>query len=351
MLINAFWLICHGYLLKRTFKQHFKLIINSSLIILIIYNYLMKKVLFYQKGTPKKQIELWDTKLKKWYQDFKLVNIDDPEASEAIIALLWKAPMKKISKFKKIEAIISLGQGVDHIINDINFNKNISVYRIVDPYMAKSMSHWVILSILNFVRDYEGYRKQQIHKIYKSRNCLDFKNIKIGIYGIGEIGKVVAKDLNSLGFNVLGWSRLKKNFKFIKSYYSKNGFNYMIENCDIHLCLLPLTGDTKRIFNKDIFLKMKEGVCFINAGRGEHIVEKDLISFCGSKIKLAVLDVFGIEPLPKKHPFWENKNILIWPHVSAETNIETASKQVAEAIKLIHSGKIPENKINLNLGY
>ena len=351
MLINAFWLICHGYLLKRTFKQHFRLIINSSLIILIIYNYLMKKVLFYQKGTPKKQIELWDTKLKKWYQDFKLVNIDDPEASEAIIALLWKAPMKKISKFKKIEAIISLGQGVDHIINDINFNKNISVYRIVDPYMAKSMSHWVILSILNFVRDYEGYRKQQIHKIYKSRNCLDFKNIKIGIYGIGEIGKVVAKDLNSLGFNVLGWSRLKKNFKFIKSYYSKNGFNYMIENCDIHLCLLPLTGDTKRIFNKDIFLKMKEGVCFINAGRGEHIVEKDLISFCGSKIKLAVLDVFGIEPLPKKHPFWENKNILIWPHVSAETNIETASKQVAEAIKLIHSGKIPENKINLNLGY
>ena len=311
----------------------------------------MKKVLFYQKGTPKKQIELWDTKLKKWYQDFKLVNIDDPEASEAIIALLWKAPMKKISKFKKIEAIISLGQGVDHIINDINFNKNISVYRIVDPYMAKSMSHWVILSILNFVRDYEGYRKQQIHKIYKSRNCLDFKNIKIGIYGIGEIGKVVAKDLNSLGFNVLGWSRLKKNFKFIKSYYSKNGFNYMIENCDIHLCLLPLTGDTKRIFNKDIFLKMKEGVCFINAGRGEHIVEKDLISFCGSKIKLAVLDVFGIEPLPKKHPFWENKNILIWPHVSAETNIETASKQVAEAIKLIHSGKIPENKIDLNLGY
>ena len=125
----------------------------------------------------------------------------------------------------------------------------------------------------------------------------------------------------------------------------------MIENCDIHLCLLPLTGDTKRIFNKDIFLKMKEGVCFINAGRGEHIVEKDLISFCGSKIKLAVLDVFGIEPLPKKHPFWENKNILIWPHVSAETNIETASKQVAEAIKLIHSGKIPENKIDLNLGY
>ena len=311
----------------------------------------MKKVLFYQKDTPKNQIELWDIKLKKWYKDFKLVHLDDPEASEAIIALLWKAPMKKISKLKNIEAIISLGQGVDHIINNINFNKNISVYRIVDPYMAKSMSHWVILTILNYIRDYEGYRKQQINKIYKSRNCLEFKNIKIGIYGIGEIGKVVAKDLNSLGFKVLGWSREKKIFKFMKSYCSQTGFNHMIENCDIHVCLLPLTIDTKRIFNKDVFLKMKEGVCFINAGRGEHIVEKDLISFCGNKIKLAVLDVFGVEPLPKTHPFWENKNIVIWPHVSAETNIETAAEQVAKAIKLIHSGKIPENKIDLNLGY
>ena len=123
------------------------------------------------------------------------------------------------------------------------------------------------------------------------------------------------------------------------------------ENCDIHICLLPLTKETKKIFNKDIFSKMKNGVCFINAGRGDHIVEKDLIDFCGNKIKLAILDVFCVEPLPKENLLWENKNIIIWPHVSAETNVETAAKQVAKAIKLIHSGKIPENKINLNLGY
>ena len=311
----------------------------------------MKKVLFYQKDTSKDQMELWDIELKKWYQDFKLVHLDDPEAAEAIIALLWKAPMEKILKLKKLQAIISLGQGVDHIINDVNFTKNISVYRIVDPYMAKSMSHWVILSILNYIRDYEGYRIQQINKIYKSRNCLDFKNIKIGIYGIGEIGKVVARDLNSIGFKVLGWSREKKQYNFLNSYFNKDGFNFMIENCDVHVCLLPLTTDTISIFNKNTFSKMKKGVCFINAGRGEHVVEKDLISFCGNKIKLAVLDVFGVEPLPKTHPFWVNKNIVIWPHVSAETNIETAAKQVAQAIKLIHTSKIPENKIDLNLGY
>ena len=92
----------------------------------------MKKVLFYQKDTPKNQIKLWDIKLKKWHKNFKLVHLDDPEASEAIIALLWKAPMKKISKLKNIKAIISLGQGVDHIINDIKFNK-MQVKRFLTP--------------------------------------------------------------------------------------------------------------------------------------------------------------------------------------------------------------------------
>ena len=52
----------------------------------------MKKVLFYQKDTPKNQIKLWDIKLKKWHKNFRLVHLDDPDASEAIIAYYGKHP-------------------------------------------------------------------------------------------------------------------------------------------------------------------------------------------------------------------------------------------------------------------
>ena len=61
----------------------------------------MKKVLFYQKDTSENQIELWDIKLKKWHKNFKLVHLDDPEASEAVIALLWKAPLNHLNKLGK----------------------------------------------------------------------------------------------------------------------------------------------------------------------------------------------------------------------------------------------------------
>ena len=218
--------------------------------------------------------------------------------------------------------------------------------------MAKSMSHWVILSILNFVRDTYGYYNQEKIKLYKSRKELNFLFLKVGIYGVGAIGSVVAKDLYNLGFKVEGWSRTKKEIEGVNCNYGENSIEKLIKNCDIHVCLLPLTPSTTNIFNKSTFAKMRRGSCFINAGRGEHVVEDDLIENCKSgHISSAILDVYRNEPLPKDHKLWEQKNIRIWPHVAAETNPETAAKQIANAIKCIDEGEIPPNTVDRNLGY
>ena len=308
-------------------------------------------VAFYNKGSEEGNILKWEKKLKKWYKNFDLVPLESEIANKADIALVWKPPMEKILDLSNLKSIICLGQGVDHIINYNKLPKNLSVYRIVDPYMAKSMSHWVILSILNYIRDYDGYRIQQKNKIFKSRNFIDFQSTKVGVYGLGEIGNVVASDLSLLGFEVFGWSRTKKTNKLFKTFCSEKGFNEVIREVDVHVCLLPLTIDTEKIFNFTTFSKMKDGVCFINAGRGMHIEEDDLIAFCKNKIKLAILDVFCHEPLEKNHPFWVEKNIIVWPHVSAETNVDTAAEQIAKAIRLIHLEKVPENKVNLDIGY
>ena len=97
---------------------------------------------------------------------------------------------------------------------------------------------------------------------------------------------------------------------------------------------------------------MKHGSCFINAGRGEQVDEKHLIENCKSgHISSAILDVYRKEPLPKKSELWKQENIMIWPHVAAETNPETAAKQIANAIKCIENGKLPPNTIERKLGY
>ena len=175
----------------------------------------MTVVAFYSKGTSIEVQNTWSERLKFYHPSLKLVPLLSEEAKFATIALLWKAPLNYLNNMNKIKGLISLGQGVDHILNENLIPENIPVVRIVDPYMAKSMSHWVLLSILNIIRETYGYFSQENTKIYKPRDEKNFLSLKIGIYGIGAIGSVVAKDLSHMGFNVQGWSRTKKKIKTV----------------------------------------------------------------------------------------------------------------------------------------
>ena len=312
----------------------------------------MPVVAFYSKNSDLELQNEWENRLQVHYPLVDMVPLLSDQAENAITALLWKAPLKRVKKLNNLKGLISLGQGVDHILKDNIINTKIPIVRIVDPFMAKSMSHWVVMSVLNFIRDTFGYYHQEKNNIYKPRNEINFTNFKIAIYGIGAIGSVVAKDLKQLGFKVFGWSRTQKKIPGVNCFIGKDKFNYLLESCNVHICLLPLTFETNNIFNNSSFEVMRHGSCFINAGRGEQVVEEHLIENCKSgHISAAILDVYRREPLPKKSKLWEQENIRIWPHVAAETNPETAAKQIANAIKLIENGKIPPNTIERKLGY
>ena len=312
----------------------------------------MPIVAFYSKDSKIKLMEEWECRLQLYLPSIKLVNLLSKKAEHALTALLWNAPLQRVKELDNLKCLISLGQGVDHILKNNIIDNKFPIVRIIDPFMAKSMSHWVIMSVLNFIRDTFGYLDQQKTKTYKARKEINFTNIKIAVYGIGAIGKVVAKDLKQLGFKVEGWSRTLKDIYGINCHSGKDKFEFLLKTCDIHICLLPLTSETVNIFNKTSFNMMKFGSCFINAGRGEQVVEQDLIKSCKSgQISSAFLDVYCIEPLPKKSELWEQENIRIWPHVAAETNPETAAKQIAKAIKYVENGKIPPNTIDRKIGY
>ncbi len=312
----------------------------------------MPIVAFYSKHSNSELQNEWESRLQAYYPLINLVPLLSDHAENAITALLWKAPLERVKKLNNLKGLISLGQGVDHILKNNIINNKIPVVRIVDPYMAKSMSHWVVMSVLNFIRDTFGYYDQQKNKIYETRNEINFTTLKIAVYGVGAIGSVVAKDLKQLGFDVYGWSRSQKKITGINCFIGENKFKNLLKSCDIHICLLPLTKETNNIFNNSSFKIMKHGSCFINAGRGEQVVEEHLIENCKSgHISSAILDVYRREPLPKNSKLWEQKNIKIWPHVAAETNPETAAKQIANAIKCIENGKIPPNAIKRKLGY
>ena len=76
-----------------------------------------------------------------------------------------------------------------------------------------------------------------------------------------------------------------------------------------------------------------------------------LLALESGQVGAAVLDVFETEPLPESHPFWSHDQVAIWPHVAAQTNPETAARQVAAAITAIMAGQTPANQVDWQRGY
>ena len=97
---------------------------------------------------------------------------------------------------------------------------------------------------------------------------------------------------------------------------------------------------------------MPRGAAIVNAARGGHLVEEDLIPALDSgRLSGATLDVFRQEPLPEDHAFWDHPRIVLTPHAAASTIPETAALAVAENIARLEAGQVPRNVVDWERGY
>lgn len=295
---------------------------------------------------------LWKDRLSGYFPQLHFVDLMDDEAEEAEAALVWRPPAGRLASLPKLQIILSLGQGVDHLFSDSDLPLSVPTCRIVDPQMSVAMGHWVVGAILDHMRSGPAYRAQAAARIWQACPQPDARQLPVGIYGIGAIGGVVAQMVAGLGFPVYGWSRQEKTIDGIKCLSGDAGWQEMLASCHYHVCLLPLTHQTEGLFNAAAFAAMPEGAYFLNGGRGGHVNEDDLLMAVRSgSLSGAALDVFAQEPLVPSHPFWDEEAIAIFPHVAAQTDANTAAEQIAHAIHAVRNGRQPENQVSINRGY
>lgn len=297
-------------------------------------------------------MEYWQEGLEPLLPDIRLVAPDAPEAKEAEVIITWNPPEGTIAGMPSLKGVISLAQGVDHILKDPSFPRHLKFARLIDPYMSEAMAEWVLLSILEKHRDSEVYREASTRKEWIRLRPRAAADTCVAVMGLGAIGAHVAEKVAMMGFKTIGWARSPKAIPGVTAHTGDKGFGTCLEQADFLVSILPLTEDTRDIYNLQAFSTMKEGAFFINAGRGLQVVEDDLIKAIDTgPLSGATLDVTRVEPLPPENPLWEHPHIRIWPHVSAQTNADTAARQVADAIIAMRDGKDPENAVNVDRGY
>ncbi|MEH7385548.1 D-2-hydroxyacid dehydrogenase [Bacillus sp. JJ1521] len=177
----------------------------------------------------------------------------------------------------------------------------------------------------------------------------------IGILGVGAIGGEIARLAKAFNMKTIGLNRSGNKHEYIDEIFQFNGLNYICENADFLVSVLPSTNETKYFLNDTHFDRMKQDAVFINIGRGDLVKEEVLLrAIKSNKISYAVLDVFEHEPLPSDHPFWTLENVTVTPHISSKSNFyQPRSFEIFE--QNFHTFKQGVNdfinKIDLNRGY
>jgi glyoxylate/hydroxypyruvate reductase len=266
-------------------------------------------------------------------------------------AVAWHHPKNVFTQYPNLKVISSLGAGANHLLRDETIPRAVRFVRASTPSLADQMSDYVTLSVLNLIRRTETYIHQQKKAVWKRHDVYPKQEMTVGLMGLGKLGTVVSRRLILNGLNVIGWARTDKTIEGIET-FNADQLEVFLNRTNILICLLPLTEETDGILDLELMKELKKPSFLINAGRGSHLVEEDLIyALDTGLIEHAVLDVFTEEPLPESHPFWGREKITITPHIASITNPHEVAGLLVENYKRLLSGMELLQEVDREKGY
>jgi glyoxylate/hydroxypyruvate reductase A len=310
-----------------------------------------ERLVFMSPSDPPKA---WETAFRALAPqiDF-IVSRGEVEAPHTIDwAVVWKPPAGALAGLTGLKCVFSLGAGVDHILSDTAYPAGVPLSRVVDPYLTAGMSEYVVLHVLAHHRGLFRNLADQAQRSWKPFAAPRAEETRIGFLGLGELGLDAARKLGAFGYDLAAWTATRKHEPGIRSFAGLSEIQYFLKRTDILVCLLPLTDATRGILNSATFDLLPAGARIINAARGGHLIEADLIAALDSgHLAGATLDVFETEPLPPDSPLWTHPKIVVTPHMAALTDARSTAAAMVESMALVRRGELPLNPVDLDRGY
>ena len=273
----------------------------------------------------------------------------DPAAVRYLAA--WQPPDDPASTFPNLEVIFSVGAGIDQF--DLSgVPDNIAVVRMTEPGIVEGMIEYVVQSVLTLHRDFFDYARQQAARVWQPLPARPAASRRIGVLGLGMLGRAVLERLAPFGFPCAGWSRSAHTLPGVDCFAGTAALDAFLARTDILICLLPLTDATRGLLDARLFSALPQGASFVSVGRGPQVDQAALLDALDrGHLQHAILDVTDPEPLPPSHPFWTHPRIRLTPHIASATRPETAVDVVLENIRRHRNGQPMTGQIDRARGY
>lgn len=241
-----------------------------------------------------------------------------------------------ISNAKKAKIIARVGVGLDNI--DVNSARQNNIEVVNSPESAINAVAELVMGLMLSLARNLPLADREMKKgnwMKKELTGIELRGKYLGIVGVGNIGRNLARIARSLRMNIIGYDIFPIKQDFINEVgMITTDFNTLIASSDFISCHVPSTPATMHMFNESTFSNMKSTAFFINSSRGETVDENALYNaLTTKKIAGAALDVFEEEPATNKK-LLQLSNIICTPHIGAQTkeSQELASNVIAEKI-------------------
>jgi glyoxylate/hydroxypyruvate reductase A len=294
----------------------------------------------------------WLAALRSALPDIEF-SVWNPSAASvgADAALAWMPPKALFEQEPTLRTLFNLGAGVDALLAG-DIPASVQIVRLEDAGMAQQMAEYAVFALARVSRDFDFYAVNQADMCWRVAPGTSREAWPVGVLGLGAIGRHVAGTLAALGYDVAGWSRTSHTVENISTFSGVAQWPDFLARTRVLINVLPLTDETRNLIDRRCLSQLLPDAHVINVGRGETLVEEDLLAQMNSgHIAGATLDVFRTEPLPPHHPFWRDQRIHITPHVAARTLRSESIAQIVENLKRLLRGEPLRGVVDRARGY
>jgi phosphoglycerate dehydrogenase-like enzyme len=235
------------------------------------------------------------------------------ERCEAMLA--WRSTPGTLPRMKRLRWIQSQTAGVESWLAMPDLPEGIALTCARGTHRIQ-MTENILAALFHLTKPYTAAAFDQRERIWTRRISEPLAGKTLGIVGLGAVGCEVARKAAALELRVIGTRRSGAGVPHVDHVYPPEGTAEMLGAADFVLLLLPVTPETRGFMNRQRLAQMKPSAYLLNFGRGELVVDQDLVDAVSAKVIAgAVLDVYTTEPLPREHPFWVTPGITVLPHI------------------------------------
>ena len=278
--------------------------------------------------------------------------VTEPEAVE--VALCWQPGPRDFTAYPNLKLIMAVSAGVDRLLAHPGRPYGVPVCRVRDPEQALQMAGFATHELMHVERQFDVMARNAKDGLWQDVPLRSPSAIRVAILG-RQHGAGHRADHGDAGrrpprgrappppADPLPGGTLRTGDGSLGA--ATQGADYVIN-------VLPITAQIRDVLNRELLERMRRGGGLIQMGRGEHLVEEDLMALIDEgHLAGASFDVLRQEPLPADHPYWQHPKLRITPHVASGATPHAVAAQLVQSVQELRDGQPLSFEVDPGTGY